>query len=156
MARLHPTCDRAELPEPRHSDAKQLDVYNTSQPLPSSLTKVYSDLHLLGRGVPTGRHGQTTNCTMPPSSLTTMPQLTPTPMPTPVTHSNPESAFFPHPNGCTRRTMTLPNRLFENPGQQLLAKEAHKIGSLPKRTTTNVVGGSTNNCLIDLVVKHKD
>ena len=105
--RHYPTCDRAELPEPRHSNAKQLDVYNTSQPLPSSLKEVYSDLHLLGRGVPAGRHGPTTNCTMPPSSLTTIPQLTPTPMPTPVTHSNPESAFFPHPNGCTRRTMTL-------------------------------------------------
>ena len=35
---------------PRHSDAKQLDVYDTSQPLPSSLTEVYSDLHHLGRG----------------------------------------------------------------------------------------------------------
>ena len=50
ITRLLPTCDRAELPEPRHSDAKQLDVYNTSQPLPSSLTEVYSDPHLLGRG----------------------------------------------------------------------------------------------------------
>ena len=105
--RHYPTCDRAELPEPHHSNAKQLDVCNTSQPLPSSLTEVYSDLHLLNRGVPAGRHGPTTNCTMPPSSLTTIPQLTPTPMPTPVTHSNPESTFFPHPNGCTRRTMTL-------------------------------------------------
>ena len=97
MARLNPTCDRAELPKPRHSDAKQLDVYNTSQPLPSSLTEVYSNLHLLGRGVPAGQHGPITNCTMPPSSLMTMPQLTPTPMPTPVTHSNPKAHSFRTP-----------------------------------------------------------
>ena len=39
--RHYPTRDRAELPEPHQSNAKQLDVYNTSQPLPSSLTEVY-------------------------------------------------------------------------------------------------------------------
>ena len=114
MARLYPTCDRAELPKPRHSDAKQLDVYNTSQPLPSSLTEVYSDLHLLGRGVfcrTTWSDNQLHQAAKQLDDNATADADADADAGDAL--KSKKNAFFPHPNGCTRRTMALPNRLFE-------------------------------------------
>ena len=99
----------------------------------------------------------TTNCTLPPSSLTT------------ECHSRrrrrcrrrwrplkSRERILSAPQRMYTQNNDASNHLFENPGQKSLAKEAHKIGSLPKRVTTTVVGCSTNNCLTDLVVKHKN
>ena len=68
------------------TSAKQLDVYNTSQPLPSSLTEVHSDPHLLGRGCSWRTTWSDNQLHHAAKQLDDrMPQQTPTPMPTPVT-----------------------------------------------------------------------
>ena len=139
--RHYPTCDRAELPEPHHSNAKQLDVYNTSQPLPSSLTEVYSDLHLFNRSDNQLHHAakqlddnSTTNADADADAGDALKS---------------RERILSAPQRMYTQNNDASNHLFENPGQKSLAKEAHKIGSLPKRVTTTVVGCSTNNCLTE-------
>ena len=93
----------------------------------------------------------TTNCTLPPSNLTTECHRPVTPTQIQRAHS------FRTPTDVRAkqwRFQIVSLKIQAN--NRWRRRRKKKIGSLPKRTTTTVVCVSTNNCLADLVVKHEN